>query len=317
MRAVQITEFGGPEVLTPTELPDPEPGPGFCLLEVDRIGVNYADTHHVENSYLAPARLPLVPGGEVVGRTPDGRRVVALVGEGGYAERVLAPESLCFDVPDAVDDAAALALVVQGLTAWHLLRTSARMAPGETVVVHAAAGGVGSLAVQLAKLWGAGRVIATASSDDKRKTALDLGADVALDATGDDLPTRLQEAGDGRGVDVVLEMAGGAVFDASLTALGRFGRLVTFGMASRTAPAPVEPGRLMTGSKSVVGFWLVDCLHRPGMLADPLAELFDLVAAGSLRPLLGGEYPLSQAAQAHRDLRARRTVGKLVLDPAR
>jgi NADPH:quinone reductase len=317
VRAVQITEFGGPEVLTLTELPDPEPASGHVVLDVGRIGVNYADTHHVENTYLAPAHLPLVPGSEVAGRAPDGRRMVALVGEGGYAERALAPEGLCFDVPEGVEDAQALALLVQGLTAWHLLRTSARMAEGETVVVHAAAGGVGSLVVQLARRWGAGRVIATASGEDKRKTALDLGADVALDSAADGLAERLTEANDGHGVDIVLEMAGGAVFDASLDALGRFGRLVTYGMASRQPPAPVEPGRLMTGSKSVVGFWLIDCLGRPGMLHEPLAELFDLTATGALRPLLGGEYPLSQAAQAHRDLRARTTIGKLVLDPTR
>jgi NADPH:quinone reductase len=317
VRAVQITEFGGPEVLTPADIPDPEPAPGSTLVEVSRAGVNYADTHHVENSYLAPAQLPLVPGAEVVGRTPQGRRVVALVGEGGYAERAVAPEALCFDVPEEVGDASALALVVQGLTAWHLLRTSTRMAAGETVVVHAAAGGVGSLAVQLAKTWGAGRVIATASSEDKRKTALDLGADVAVDYSGDDLAARLKDANDGRGVDIVLEMAGGAVFDASLAALGRFGRLATYGMASRQPPTPVEPGRLMTGSKSVIGFWLIDCLGRPGMLAEPLNELFAMTAAGTLRPLLGGEYALSEAAQAHRDLRSRGTIGKLVLDPAR
>ncbi|MDQ4006708.1 MAG: zinc-binding dehydrogenase [Actinomycetota bacterium] len=317
MRAVQISEFGGPEVLTPTDLPDPEAGPGGTLVEVSRAGVNYADTHHVENSYLAPASLPLVPGAEVVGRTPDGRRVVALVGEGGYAERAVAPDGLCFDVPDEVDDAQALALVVQGLTGWHLLRTSAHLRAGETVVVHAAAGGVGSLAVQLAKAWGAGRVIATASSEDKRKTALDLGADVAVDYAGDDLAGRLREANDGHGVDIVLEMSGGPVFDASLAALGRFGRLVTYGMASRTAPTPVEPGGLMVGSKSVTGFWLMDCVRRPEMLTDPLAGLFAMTSAGTLRPLLGGEYPLSEAAQAHRDLRARGTVGKLVLDPSR
>jgi NADPH:quinone reductase len=317
VRAVQITEFGGPEVLTPTELPEPEAASGNTLIEVTRAGVNYADTHHVENSYLAPAQLPLVPGAEVVGRTPDGRRVVALVGEGGYAERAVAPDALCFDVPDDVGDASALALVVQGLTAWHLLRTSTRMAQGETVVVHAAAGGVGSLAVQLAKALGAGRVIATASNEDKRKIAGDLGADVALDYAGDDLAGRLKEANGGRGVDVVLEMTGGAVFDASLAALGRFGRLATYGMASRQPPTPVEPGRLMTGSKSVVGFWLIDCLGRPGMLSEPLAELFAMTAAGSLQPLLGGEYALSDAAQAHRDLRSRGTIGKLVLDPAR
>jgi NADPH2:quinone reductase len=317
VRAVQITEFGGPEVLRLTELPDPEPQTGYAVLDVSRIGVNYADTHHVENTYLAPATLPMVPGVEVVGRTPEGRRVVALLDAGGYAEKVLAPEELSFVVPDAVEDGQALALVVQGLTAWHLLRTCARMGKGETVVVHAAAGGVGSLAVQLAKRWGAGRVIATASSEDKRATACELGADVALDSSGDDLAQRLREANDGRRVDVVLEMAGGPVFDESLAALGRFGRLVTYGMASRTPPIPVAPDQLMVGSKSVVGFWLIDCLARPGMLAEPLAELFDLTAAGALRPLVGGEYALSEAARAHRDLRARGTVGKLVLDPAR
>jgi len=317
VRAVQITEFGGPEVLTPTELPDPEPQAGFTVLDVSRIGVNYADTHHVENTYLAPATLPLVPGVEVVGRTPEGRRVVSLVNEGGYAERVLAPDELSFEVPSEVEDAQALALVVQGLTAWHLLRTCARLAKDETVVVHAAAGGVGSLAVQLAKRWGAGRVIVTASSEDKRATALGLGADVALDSSAEDLAQRLQEANDGHGVDVVLEMAGGPVFDESMAALGRFGRLVTYGMASRTPPKPIAPDQLMVGSKSVVGFWLIDCLARPGMLAEPLAELFELTGSGALRPLLGGEYALADAAQAHRDLRARGTVGKLVLDPGR
>lgn len=316
MRAVQITAFGGPEVLTLTELPEPEVAPGSTLVEVSRIGVNYADTHHVENSYLAPAALPLVPGAEVVGLTGEGRRVVALVGEGGYAERAVAPDGLCFDVPEEVSDAQALALVVQGLTAWHLLRTSSRMAPGESVVVHAAAGGVGSLAVQLARAWGAGRVIATASTPEKRQTALDLGADVAVDPAGEDLAARLREANGGKKVDIVLEMVGGTVFDASLAALGRFGRLVTYGMASRTAPRPVEPARLMVGSTSVVGFWLIDCIGRPGMLAEPLAELFDMTSTGRLRPVLGGEYPLSDAARAHRDLRARVTVGKLVLDPS-
>jgi NADPH2:quinone reductase len=316
VRAVQITEFGGPEVLTLTELPDPQPAPGKTVVDVSRIGVNYADTHHVENSYLAPARLPLVPGAEVVGLTPEGRRVVALVGEGGYAEKALAPDGLCFDVPDQVSDGQALALVVQGLTAWHLLRTSSRMVEGETVVVHAAAGGVGSLAVQLAKTWGAGRVIATASTEAKRQVALDLGADVALDPAGGDLSERLEQANDGRGVDIVLEMTGGPVFDASLAALGRFGRIVTYGMASRQAPTPIDPARLMTGSTSVVGFWLIDCLGRAGMLAEPLGELFEMTRAGTLRPLLGGEYPLAAAARAHRDLRERATVGKLVLDPS-
>jgi len=317
VRAVQITEFGGPEVLQLTELPDPRPAPGQTLIEVNRSGINYADTHHVENSYLTPAKLPLVPGAEVAGRTADGRRVVALVGEGGYAERALAPDNLTFDIPDGTTDGQALALVSQGLTAWHLLRTSTRMADGETVVVHAAAGGVGSLLVQLAKRWGAGRVIATASTEDKRQLALDLGADVALDGSPDRLNDRLREANEERGVDIVLEMVGGPVFDASIAALGRFGRIAFYGMASRTPPTPVEPARLMARSQSVVGFWLVDCLRRTGMLAEPLAELFELTAAGELRPVIGGEYGLSEVAAAHRALRSRSTIGKLLLDPSR
>jgi NADPH2:quinone reductase len=317
VRAVHITEFGGPEVLQLTELPDPRPAPGQTLIDVNRSGINYADTHHVENSYLAPAKLPLVPGAEVAGRTADGRRVVALVGEGGYAERALAPDNLTFDIPEGTTDGQALALVSQGLTAWHLLRTSTRMADGETVVVHAAAGGVGSLLVQLAKRWGAGRVIATASTEGKRQLALDLGADVALDGSPDRLNDRLREANEGRGVDIVLEMVGGPVFDASIAALGRFGRIAFYGMASRTPPTPVEPARLMARSQSVVGFWLVDCLRRAGMLAEPLAELFELTAAGELRPVIGGEYGLSEVAAAHRALRSRSTIGKLLLDPSR
>jgi NADPH:quinone reductase len=317
VRAIQITEFGGPEVMNLVELPDPSPGPGQTLIEVSRCGVNYADTHHVENTYLARAQLPLVPGSEVAGRSPDGRRVAAFVGVGGYAERALGSDGLTFDIPDGITDGQALALMAQGISAWHLLRTSTRMVAGETVVVHAAAGGVGSLAVQLAKLWGAGRVIATASTVDKRKLALDLGADTAIDGSPDGLKDRLREANDGRGVDIVLEMVGGGVFDASLAALGRFGRIAAYGMASRTPPTPVEPARLMGRSQSVVGFWLVDCIGRGDMLSAPLAELFDLTAAGTLRPVVGGEYGLGEAALAHQALRSRGTVGKLLLDATR
>ncbi|NUS12395.1 MAG: NADPH:quinone oxidoreductase family protein [Streptomyces sp.] len=317
MRAIQITEFGGPEVLKEAELPDPVAGEGQLLLDVDSAGVNYADTHTVEDSYLAHSALPLVPGAEVVGRTGDGRRVVALTDNGGYAQKAVVQERLAHDVPEGVTDAQALALVVQGLTAWHLLRTSARMAPGESVVVHAAAGGTGSLAVQLARTFGAGRVIATASTADKRDLALRLGAHAAVDADPEGLTERLTAANGGRKVDIVLEMAGGPVFDASLDALAPFGRLVAYGMASRTPPTPVEPARLMGRSRAVVGFWLAHCLGRPGMYHEPLAELLAMTADGTLRPQVGGVYGLSEAARAHVDLRERRTVGKLVLDVTR
>jgi NADPH2:quinone reductase len=322
VRAIQITRFGGPEVLTPADLPDPVAVDGLEVVDVLAAGVNFADTHQIEDSYLARQTLPLVPGAEVVGRRADGTRVVALtLGGGGYAEKALVHPAAAFPVPDGVSDGQALALVLQGATAWHILRTSAHLAPGESVVVHAAAGGVGTLAVQLAKAFGAGRVIATASSEEKRDLALSLGADVAVDPAEPDLRAALREANSGRPVDVVLEMTGGPVFDASLAALAPFGRLVTYGLASRTVPAPVHAAELMGRSRAVIGFWLAHCATRPGMLAEALEGvgevdgLFARVEAGTLTPVLGGTYALAEAYRAHEDLRARRSTGKLVLVP--
>jgi NADPH2:quinone reductase len=317
MRAIQITRFGGPEVLELVDLPDPAVPDGFLGLEVSAAGVNYADTHQTEDSYLAKQTLPLIPGGEAVGRTADGRRVVALLSGGGYAEKAVAHPSAAFDVPDDVTDGQALSLVLQGLTAYHLLRTSTRMQPGESVVVHAAAGGVGTIAVQLAKAWGAGRVIATASSQDKRELATSLGADAVVDPAEPDLKNALREANGGKAVDVVLEMVGGRVFDQSLAALAPFGRLATFGMAGRVPPSPINAGELMGRSRAVVGFWLVHCFGRPEMLAPPMAELFSMVQAGTLSPIEGGTFALSDARSAHEELLSRRSVGKLVLDPTR
>jgi len=317
MRAIVVTEFGGPEVLVPADVPEPEPTAGQLLVSVDRAGVNYADTHQAENSYLSRTVLPMVPGGEVVGRTADGRRVVAMVAGGGYAERAVADPVSAFDVPEAVDDVTALAMVVQGLTAWLLLRRSVHLEPGETVVVHAAAGGVGSLAVQLAKAWGAGRVIATASSPTKRELALSLGADAAVEADAPEMTAALRDANEGRRVDVVLDMTGGRVTDQSLVALAPFGRLAFYGMANREAPKPVMPASLLAHSTTVAGMWLPHAYRAPGLVRRAMTELLDLVAKGSLRAVAGGEYPLSQARRAHEDLRARRTTGKLVLDPSR
>jgi NADPH2:quinone reductase len=316
VRAIQISEYGGPEVLELVTLPDPSPADGFELVDVIAAGVNYADTHQTDNSYLSPTTVPVVPGSEVVGRTADGRRVTSMVGTGGYAEKALAPPGLTFDVPDGVSDGAALALLVQGLTAWHLLRTCARLQPGDSVVVHAAAGGVGTLAVQLAKQWGAGRVIGTASSPEKRGLAESLGADVTVDADVPDMNAALREANGGRKVDIVLEMVGGPTFDGSLRALAPFGRLVVFGMASRVPPTPIEPGRLMVGSKMVMGYWLVDCLRDLSMVSGPMTELLDLTATGKLQPVVGATYPLADARRAHEDMRARATTGKVVLDAA-
>jgi NADPH2:quinone reductase len=219
-----------------------------------------------------------------------------------------------------VDDLTALALVLQGTTAWHLLRTCAHLSGGESVVVHSAAGGVGSLSVQLARAWGAGRVIATASTDAKRQQALDLGAQVAVDVSAldaDGVRDGLVAANDGQEVDIVLEMTGGPVFDGSLAALAPLGRLVTYGLASRTAPTPVPATALMATSRAVIGFWLVHSLRRPGGLGPPMEELLSLAASGGLVAVDGGHYPLAEARRAHEDIRSRRTTGKLVLDVRR
>jgi NADPH2:quinone reductase len=324
MRAIRISEWGGPEVLELVEDASvPSPSEGQVLIRVARAGINFADTHARENTYLARYELPLIPGGEVAGVVERdgagfkaGQRVVALVGTGGYAEYAVAEAALTVPLPDEVGDVVALALLLQGLTAWHLYRTSARVAEGESVVVIAGAGGVGSLAVQLGHPMGAGRVIATASTEDKRELTLSLGADAAVDVGREDLGDALIEANGGKRVDAVFEMAGGRVFDECLRALAPFGRLVTYGIASREQNE-VRSGALMRRSHAVVGFWLMHCLRDPEMVAGPLADLFGRAAAGDLRVVEGDAYPLSDVRRAHEDLQARRTSGKLVLDPSR
>lgn len=295
------------------DLPDPVANERNDLVDVTSVGINYADTHQTENSYLSQQTLPLIPGMEIAGTIGE-RRVVGLSMTGGYAQKCLANPGALVDIPTGVSDEAAVALFVQGLTAWHLLKTIGHFTPGETVVVHAAAGGVGTLAVQLAKMWG-GKVIAVTSSPEKMKLAESLGADEVIDAASN-LKETIKAANNNKGADLVLEMVGGTTFDASLASLAPFGRIVTFGMASRTAPTPVHPGSLMTGSKTISGFWLADCFGKKAMIDDVMRELFALVIDGKLRPIIGATYPLSQAAMAHEAMLSRATTGKITLNPA-
>ncbi|MBA2428918.1 MAG: quinone oxidoreductase [Thermoleophilaceae bacterium] len=321
MRAIRVEEFGGPDVLKMVDAPEPEPGEGQVLIKVSRAGINYADTMARQDTYVEPQKLPFTPGVEVAGtveRAADGleagQRVVAFV-SGAYAEYAVGPAATCVPLPDGADDEQALAVLLQGLTAWHILKTSARLEEGESVVVHAAAGGVGSLAVQLAKRFGAGRVIATASSEEKRRLASDLGADAVVDSRADDLTGALKEANGGEDVDVVLEMAGGRVFDQSLEALAPFGRLVTYGAASGEGNQ-VSSFDLLGHSRAVVGFYLFHALGNEEQTARPLEQMFEMVASGDLRPVVGGTYPLSEASRAHEEMQGRGTSGKLLLDPS-
>ena len=314
MKAIQITAFGGPDSMHIVDLPDPIPGEGQEVIDVTSIGINYADTHQTENSYLSPQRLPLVPGIEVVGTTASGRRVLAPVASGGYAQKALAYSAAIIDIPDGVSDSQALCMLVQGSTAWHILKTVGHLKAGESVVIHAAAGGVGTIAIQLAKMWGA-KVIAVASTEGKRALATSLGADVVVDANENNLGDALLKANDGKPVDLVLEMVGGKTFDQSLEVLAPFGRLIVYGMASRVPPTPIQPGSLMGGSKTITGFWLAHCFGSKVLLNDVISELFDLVKQGKLKPVVGITYGLSQAVTAHRAMLARETTGKITLDP--
>ena len=314
VKAIRIERFGGPEVMELVELPDPEPGEGEELVEVARAGINFADTHATRNDYLAEQTLPLTPGGEVSGTTADGRRVAALLANGGYAQKVVVPSNWLIPLPDQVSDDQAAALLLQGLTAHALVNRCARLQEGETIVVQAAAGGTGTLAVLLAKRAG-GRVIALASSEEKRELATRLGADATVDSRAEDLKAAILEANEGREVDAVLEMSGGATFEACLRTLAPFGRLVLFGIASRE-PNEVNTGHLLRHSRAVIGFWLMHLVPRRDEVAAMIADLLGAVALGELEVVVGDVYPLSDAGRAHEELAGRRTSGKLLLDPA-
>jgi NADPH:quinone reductase len=314
MKAIQIEEFGGPEVLRHVEVPDPSPKLSEVVVNVKRIGVNFADTHASRNDYLAEQTLPLIPGAEVSGQLSDGRRVAVLLGSGGYAERVAVPKSQLIEIPPEVDYDQAAGGLLQGLTAIALVHRCARIEPGETIVVEAAAGGTGTLAVQLAKRAGA-RVIGLASSEEKRELVRGLGAEACVDSRAENLGDAIREANDGKRVDAVLHMSGGDAFDAEMDVLAPLGRMVVFGIASREQ-RQISTASLLRGSKSVIGFWLAHLLVRQDLLGPMIQDLLTAIAANELTVTIGDVYPLSEAARAHEDLIARRTSGKLLLDPS-
>ncbi|MFI5977501.1 zinc-binding alcohol dehydrogenase family protein [Streptomyces sp. NPDC051452] len=308
-----MREFGGPEVLRLEDVPDPEPARGHQVLDVRLAGVNYADVHVRGNTYLAPVELPYIPGNEVVGTTEDGKRVVALTQGGGYAQKVAVHRRLQWEIPDEVSDEQAVPLALQGNSAYHLLFTVAQITKGQTVVIPAAAGGVGSLAVQLAHQAGA-RVIALAGTDEKRRLALELGAAAAVDSSDEDgLTERILDAAGGP-VHAALEMTGGKTLRQTLDAVGPRGTLAVYGFAGgELADIPVHT--LLQKSVTVSGFWLPRLYaDRTLPLTASMRQLFDAVAHGTLKVVTGGTYPLADAAEAHRVLNSRTGMGKFSLD---
>ena len=324
MKAIRIQETGGPEVMDLVEIEKPEPGEGEVLVKVAAAGINYADLMQRAGAYPFPLPLPTVLGGEVAGTVEvmgpgvyglsEGTRVVALTknNAGGYAEYAVIDATTATSIPDDLDFPEATALLVQGLTAHLLLSSAASIRVGESVLVNSAAGGVGSLAIQLAKLMGAGTVVGTASTPEKLEKIRSLGADAAIDYTEEGWSEKVVEATGGRGVDVVLEATGGKVGEQSLEALTSFGRMVVYGAASGEQTA-YTVGQLAYKGLILVGFALP--IQSPKRIAAATEELLAYVAGDRLRIMVSETFPLLEAAEAHRAMAARKTSGKLILVP--
>lgn len=314
MKAVRVKGFGGVDQLEFVELPDPEPKQGQVRIRVEACGLNYADVMQREGLYPNGPKPPFIPGAEAAGvveagdALPTGSRVVAISGSGCHADRVCVYAAACMPVPDSMSFVDAAAFPVQYLTAYHALTTVGRAEPGETVLVHAAAGGVGTAAIQIGKLLGL-RVIGTASSEEKRKKVLELGADEAL--SYDEFDQKLSGK---NAPTVILEAVGGDVFRRSLAILPSFGRLVVYGAASKDVQ-PVDTLKVLFRSQGVLGLHLSAVFERPALLSRSLAALFEWISQGKLKMQVGHVLPLAQIAEAHELIASRKSYGKIVLRP--
>jgi NADPH2:quinone reductase len=314
MHAVVFERNGGPEVLEHKEAPDPSPGDGEVLVDVDAAGVNYRDVYEREGHGYG-SEAPAIIGVEGAGRIADsGDRVAWVAVPGSYAERVAAQRDALVPVPDEVEPDVAAAALLQGMTAHYLAWDSYPIEEGDWVVVHAAAGGVGQLLTQLAKVRG-GRVIATTSTDEKAALAREAGADEVVGYDG--FADRVREITDGEGAAAVYDGVGKATFDEGLRALRPTGRMILYGAASGQ-PDPLVLARLApAGSLYVQRPTLGTYTRTPDLLRDRARQVFELIAGGRLHVRIGHRYALEEARQAHEDLQARRTTGKLLLLPRR
>jgi NADPH:quinone reductase-like Zn-dependent oxidoreductase len=304
VRAVVLRETGGPERLELAEVPDPEPGPGEAVVRVRAAGVNFADVLVRQGRYPQAPPLPAILGTEIAGDV-DGRPVMALPRAGGYAELVSVDEALQVPLPDGAPYEEGAAFLLTFLTAWIPLARMTRVGSGSTVLVHSAAGGVGSAAVQVAKHLGA-RVVATASSEEKRQFALGLGADEAYGY--DDFGDRVK-------ADVVLDSVGGEVFARSLAVLNPLGVAVAAGFAGGWWQ-PLDPAPLVGRNVGVLGFYLGRLMrHRPDVVREAIGEVVALWEQGAIKPVVGASFALEEAPEAHRLIEERRSVGKVVLVP--
>jgi NADPH2:quinone reductase len=320
MRAIVITRNGGPEVLEPVERPAPEPGPGEVLIDVAAAGVNFIDVYYRKGAY--EQELPYTPGveaagtvaavGDGVGGFSAGDRVAWANVQGAYAEKAVVPADLVVPVPDGVGLEDAAAALLQGMTAHYLTRSTYPIQEGDTVLVHAAAGGTGLLLTQAATALGA-RVIGTASTPEKERLARDAGADVTMGYDG--FADRVREVTGGEGVAAVYDGVGAPTFDGSLASLRRRGTLALYGAAGGAVP-PLDPQRLnKAGSVYLTRPTLLHYVAGREELLERTADVYGWVASGAVKVHVGHRYDLAEAASAHADLEARRSTGKLLLIP--
>lgn len=324
MHAIEVSETGGPEVLRYVETPTPTAGPGQVLIKAEAIGVNYIDTYFRSGQY--PRELPFIIGQELCGTVAAagdgvdgfnvGDRVVSAAATGGYAEYATAPASLTAHVPDGVAADVAASALLKGLTAHYLLKSVYPVQAGDTVLVHAGAGGVGLILTQWAHLLGA-RVITTVSTPEKARRSAQAGADEVLSYPddADEFGSRIRALTDGAGVAAVYDGVGASTFDASLASLAVRGTLALFGAASGPVP-PFDPQRLnAAGSVFLTRPSLAHFIRTGQEFSWRAEELFVAIAAGDITVEVGGRYPLVDAARAHRDLQGRKTTGSIVLLP--
>jgi len=323
VRAIVFSQLGGPEVLSIADVPKPDVRPGMVLLKNHAIGVNFADTRFRQGTYAVQPRLPDTPGLEAAG-------VIEAVGEGAtnlqpgarvavfasrtYADYCLAPAGMVIPLPESVSFAHGAAFPIQVLTAYHLLHTAGSTGPGTSVLVHSAAGGVGLVAVQLAKVAGA-RVFGTVSSVAKAGLVKECGADAIINSTTDKFADEVLRLTDGRGADLILDAVGKPTFEEDLRCLAPFGHLILYGRAGGS-PDPLNVATLSAKSQKVSGFMLPAVTRGlPDKTRESAALCFDLMREGRLRLHIGRTFPLAEAAEAHRYIESRQSTGKLLLLP--
>ncbi len=322
MKAIQVQKPGGPEALQLVDLPVPKPKPNEAVVKISACGVNFIDVYVREGRYPAP--LPVVDGQEAAGvvteigaevkQVKPGDRVAYTNVLGGYAEYAAVPAEKLVHVPKGVDDKHAAAAMLQGMTAQYLCHTTYPLKKGETALVHAAAGGVGLILVQMCHNLGA-RVIGTVSTEEKAKLAREAGADDVILYTQVDFEEETKRLTNNKGVDVVYDSVGKTTFDKSLNVLRPRGYMVLYGGSSGAVP-PFDPMRLtQRGSLFLSRPSLAHYTASRAELEQRSGDVFGMIASGKLKLRIGHEYPLTQAQQAHRDLEGRKTTGKVLLIP--